>query len=338
MEFKAALEALVQKSDLGHDDAKELMAFLVSGEATDAQLGGALMALASKGATSTELAAFATVLRELAQEVQIKDPNLVDTCGTGGGTPSFNLSTAAAIVASAAGAKIAKHGNRGVTSACGSADVLEALGARIDGDPEQNLHLLETVGLAFFFAPAYHPAMKAVGKVRRELGVRTVFNQLGPLANPAGARRQVVGVFDPTLALPMGEALLKLGAERALVVHGADGLDEISPCVPTHVVKVWDRTVSEGSLSPANFGLQPVSPEALAPGSSAEENAAILREAVSDPESPRAWAILPSAAAVIWIAGLSEGIADSAVRAQEAIRSGSAASKLAQFVEASQGQ
>lgn len=330
------METLVRRGDFEAPEAEAFITFLVSGEATDAQIGGALSALASKGATYTELAAFARVLRAKALQVGSTVPNLVDTCGTGGGATSFNISTAAAFVAAAAGAHVAKHGNRAVTSVCGSADVLEALGARIDGDSEQALHLIETVGIAFLFAQAYHPAMRAVGKVRRELGFRTVFNQLGPLLNPAGAKRQLIGVFDPSLLLPMGQALLEIGAERALVVHGSDGLDEISPCEETWAVRVWEGEVAEITLKPSDFGLDPINRDALAPGESAADNAAILREAISDSNSPRARAILPSAGAVLWLAGVAETVGEGFNLGFDAIESGAAGQKLDAFIEASQ--
>lgn len=330
------MELLVRKGDFDAPAAEEFISYLVSGEASDAQIGGALSALAAKGATATELAAFARVLRAKALQVGFMVPNLVDTCGTGGGAASFNISTAAAFVAAAAGAHVAKHGNRAVTSVCGSADVLEELGARIDGDSEQALHLIETVGIAFLFAQAYHPAMKAVGKVRRELGFRTVFNQLGPLLNPAGAKRQLIGVYDPSLLLPMGLALREIGAERALVVHGSDGLDEISPCNETWAVRVWDGEVAEVSLNPKDFGLDPISRAALEPGDSVANNAAILREAISDVNSPRARAILPSVGAVLWLAGIAHSPAEGCQRGLKAIETGAANLKLNAFVEASQ--
>src|ERR1019366_7425282 len=201
--------------------------------------------------------------------------DLVDTCGTGGGTLSFNISTAAAIIACAAGARIAKHGNRAVTSACGSADVLERQGVKIGGDPEQLSHTLETARIVFLFAQAHHPAMRFVGNARKELGVRTVFNQLGPLLNPAGANRQLIGVYDPGLMRSMGEALRLLGCERALIVHGNDGLEWISPVTPTEFVKVWEGRVSAGTLTLDEFGLAPIDASALVPGSSLDENAAI---------------------------------------------------------------
>jgi anthranilate phosphoribosyltransferase len=236
-------------------------------------------------------------------------------------------------VACAAGAKIAKHGNRGQTSPCGSADVLEALGVVIHADPERLLHILETAGIVFLYAQAHHQAMKHVGPARKQLQVRTVFNQLGPLANPAGATRQLIGVYDPALMRSMGEALKLLGTERALIVHGDDGLDEISPVTKTHYIKVWDGKVTAGEFTPADFGFEPLDPSALLPGATLAENGQVLREAVSDSRSYRAQAVIPSSAAAIWLAGLAENIRDCATIAAETIASGKAASKLDQLIQ-----
>ena len=310
------------------------MRFLMSGEATEAQIGGVLMALRVKGSTTNELASFAAVLRQQALSVHHLFDNLVDTCGTGGGIPTFNISTASAIVASAAGVRIAKHGNRAVTSKCGSADVLEALGIPIEGDPEALLHRLQNHGIVFMFAPAHHPAMRHVGKARRELGVRTVFNQLGPLLNPAGAKRQLIGVYDSGLMRSMGEALNKLGTERALLVHGDDGMDEVSPVGTTQAIKVWNGKVEPIKLSPADFGLSPIPVQALAPGETVEESADILREAIGNVESLRAAAIVPSVAVAIWLGGLEDSLPAAADRARRAIADGSATRKLAEISEA----
>jgi anthranilate phosphoribosyltransferase len=204
---------------------------------------------------------------------------------------------------------------------------------KLVGDPEQLAKVLESVGLVFLFAPAHHPAMRHVAKVRRELGLRTIFNQLGPLANPAGARRQLIGVYDPALMRGMGEALRELGSERALLVYGEDGLDEISPVTDTEYVRVWDGKVTSGHLTLADFGLDPVDPSALRPGASLADSADILREALTDPESPRARAILPSAAAALWVAGLEEDLKAAAERARIAIETGRAAMKLEELIQ-----
>ena len=313
------------------------MEFVMDGRATESQLGAVLLGLRVKGCTTNELASFVRVLRQKATVFAHPYSDLVDTCGTGGGMPTFNISTAAALVACAAGVRIAKHGNRSM-SGQGSADVLEASGVKLAGEPEQLAKILESVGLVFLFAQAHHPAMRNVAKVRRELGIRTIFNQLGPLTNPAGAQRQVIGVYELGLMRSMGEALRELGTERALLVHGLEGLDEISPVGETEYVKVWDGRVSTGRFSPKDFGLDPVSPEALKQGRDIFEAAVILREAIGDPESPRAAAVLPSAAAAIWIAGLEETLPLSAERARQAIASGRALDKLSQLVAAGGGE
>lgn len=333
MTYAEMVQPLVERKDLTDEQARAAMAFLMSGEASDSQIGGFLLALRVKGCTTRELAAFASVMRQKALIVQHAFDDLVDTCGTGGGAPSFNLSTAAAFVACGAGVRIAKHGNRSMTG-LGSAEVLDALGVRLGEEPEHLAHQLETVRMAFLFAPAHHPAMKHVAKPRRELGVRTVFNQLGPLANPAGARRQLIGVYDPGLMRSMAEALRLLETERAVFVHGKDGIDEASAAAETMYVKVWDGEVSVGTFQPSDFGIDPISPSALLPGTTPAENAAILKEAISEADSPRSLAILPSAAIAIWIAGLSETLIEAADRAREAIRSGKAHGKLEQLVAA----
>lgn len=336
MDFAALVSRVVIGRELEPDQARELMRRMIGGELTDGQIGAALAAMAVKGVSGRELAAFAAEVRDNATEVKAGPTNLVDTCGTGGGAPSFNVSTAAALIAAAAGATIAKHGNRGVTSPCGSADVLEALGVRIGAEPERLLHMLETVGIAFMFAPAHHLALRHVGKVRKELGFRTLFNMIGPLANPAGASRQLVGVYDPGVIRPMAEALAQLGTQRAFVVHGNDGLDEISPVTSTEVCEVSDGQVFERRLSPEEFGLAPVDPSALAPAETIEGNADLLVEALSDKDSPRSQAVLPSAAAALFLAGVAPNLIAGASLARSAVSSGAAMSKLKSLAEASQ--
>lgn len=335
MTYAELVLPLVERRDLDAERAGALMRFLLGGEATDAQIGGVLLALRVKGCTTRELAAFAAELRAHAALLPASPDGLVDTCGTGGGIPSFNISTAAAFVAAGAGVRVAKHGNRAMTSKCGSADVLEALGTPIMGEPERLAHVLETVGLVFMFAQNHHPAMRHVAKARKELGQRTVFNQLGPLANPAGARRQLVGVYEPGLMRSMGEALNHLGCERAYLVHGLEGLDEISPSGPTETVRVWHGRVFGEILEPADFGLEPLDPSSVAPGDDLEAAAAIVREAITDPESPRARAVLPSAAAAIHLSGIADSLPEAAERARAAIASGAAREKLERMIEES---
>ena len=314
------------------------MRHLMSGEANDSQIGAVLFGLRMKGCTTKELASFVRVLREKATILDHPYDTLVDTCGTGGGAESFNISTAAAIIACAAGARIAKHGNRAVTSKCGSADVLETLGIPISGDAERLGHMLETIRMVFLFAQAHHPAMRHVGRARKDLGVRTVFNQLGPLLNPANARRQLIGVYDAGLMRSMGEALRELDSQRAFIVHGMDGLDEISPVAPTEYVKVWNGRVTSGTFQLSDFGLNPVTPEALLPGATALENGVILREAVSDWTSFRTLAVYPSAAAAIMLAGLEDSLPAAANRAKETVKSGAASAKLQELIQFGEGE
>jgi anthranilate phosphoribosyltransferase len=336
MEFSSLAQRLVAGHELAAEEAGALMRLMISGEATEGQIGAALAALACRGVTAAELASFAGEVRAHAAKVGSGSDALVDTCGTGGGIPSFNISTAAALIASASGVVIAKHGNRAVTSSCGSADVLEALGVRLGIEPEAALHLLESVGIVFLFAPAHHPALRHVGKVRKELGFRTVFNMIGPLANPAGAKRQLVGVYSADLVGLMAEALARLGIERAWVAHGTDGLDEISPCAPTAVAEADHGQVRTMTVAPQDFGLEPLDPSALAPGKDVNENAAILQEAVSDPDSPRFRAALPSAAAALYLADAAEDLRQAAELARDTVRAGKALAKLRQLAEASQ--
>jgi anthranilate phosphoribosyltransferase len=326
--FPALLDRLIHGADLDRHEANDVMRSIMSGGLEDAQIGGFLVAMRIKGATADELAGFAEVMRENATGLGSQHPTLVDTCGTGGGPATFNLSTGAAIVAAAAGAKVAKHGNRAVTSKCGSADVLEALGVGLSSDPEQLLKTLDHVGIVFLFAPNHHPAMRHVGPARKSIGVRTVFNQLGPLANPAGAKRQLIGVYDPDMVRPMAEALALLGAERAFVVHGDMGMDEVSPCGKTLVAEVIGGEVRDSVLTPRSFGLEPIPFEALTAGDDAKANAKILKEAISKSDTPRAAALLPNAAVALVLAGIATDLQDGAERAREAINSGAAMKTL----------
>ncbi len=334
MSLSHVLETLIAGASLSRGQATDVMRALIAGETPEPQVAGFLVALQVKGATAEELAGFADVLRENALALATDVPLLVDTCGTGGGRLSFNVSTGAAILAAAAGAKVAKHGNRSVTSHCGSADVLEALGVSLHADTERLGHLLRTLGIAFLFAPNHHPALARVGHVRKALGVRTVFNQLGPLANPAGARRQIVGVYDRTLVGPMADALALLGTEWAFVVHGEDGLDEASPVAPTVYAEVRSGQVSSGRFLPADFGLPPLDEDVLLPGSSVAENADVLRAALGGTD-PHAHALLPTAALALLLSERAGSVADAARLARETLDSGAASHKLNELVEAS---
>ncbi|MBC8063230.1 MAG: anthranilate phosphoribosyltransferase [Chlorobia bacterium] len=333
MPFLDMIQPLLEQKDLSSPDALELMAWLLDGEASDAQIGATLTALRIKGASPIELAAFATALRERAKRLDLGD-GVVDTCGTGGGKSSFNISTAAAFVAAGAGVKIAKHGNRSVTSNCGSADVLETLGAKLQEDLAKLERIFKESGIVFMFAPVHHPGMRHVGKARKELGFRSVFNQLGPLANPAGAKRQQIGVYDSAMVDPMAHALAKLGAERAVVVHGEDGLDEISPCEKTKAAFVLNGEVRSTTIGPSDFGLQTIDAGALEPGDDAAENATILQLAISEVDSKRSKAILPSAAMAIWLSGLAPDLTEARLMAQATIRDGHAIEALEKFIGA----
>jgi anthranilate phosphoribosyltransferase len=334
MPFSDLVEPLLSQAHLTSAQAGELMGWLLDGEATDAQVGATLALLRLKGVTAEELAAFALALRERAKMLDL-GTGLIDTCGTGGGIHTFNISTAAAFVAAGAGVKIAKHGNRSVTSKCGSADVLEALGAKLQDDLDKLKRTFDESGIVFMFAPVHHPGMRHVGKARRELGFRSVFNQLGPLANPAGARSQLIGVYDAALVEPMARALGILGAERAVVVFGENGLDEISPCGSTKAGFVMNGEVRMTTISPFDFGLETLSSGALDPGESIEENAQILKVAITQPDSQRAKAILPTAAMAIWLSGKAEDLRSACVLASNCIQEGAATAKLEAFVGAS---
>lgn len=333
MPFPDLIQPLLEQHNLSPEQAQGLMSWLLDGEATEAQTGAVLASLRIKGVTPVELAAFAQALRDRANRLDLGD-DIVDTCGTGGGRNTFNISTAAAFVAAGAGVKIAKHGNRSVTSKCGSADVLESLGAKLQDDLPKLERIFRESGIVFMFAPVHHPGMRHVGKARKELGFRSVFNQLGPLANPAGARRQMIGVYDPSLVEPMAQALAKLGAERAVVVYGEDGLDEISPCTTTKAAFVMNGEVRVTAIGAGHFGLTEIDPGALEPGEDAAENAAILQVAISEIDSTRSKAILPSAAMAIWLSGLAADLPEAKKWAEESIRDGHATRALDKFVGA----
>lgn len=335
MNLGSVLKTLLAGEDLSSDSAREVMTHFMSGQASPVEIASILTALQAKQPSSSELASFSQVMREGAVPVNVSHPTLVDTCGTGGGASSFNLSTAAAIIAAACGARVAKHGNRAVSSSCGSADVLEYLGVPVDSPPHISEALLQSVGIAFLFAPNHHPSMKHVGPVRRELGVRTVFNLLGPLANPSRARRQVIGVYDPRYVETLAGALVELGTDHSYVVHGENGLDEVNPCGLTRVALVKGRQVETLWLGPQDFGLEPAPESALKGGETIEESAQILKESISDVKSPRFLAVQPNAALVLVASGVTQDLREGAALAREAVASGSAAAKLSEWVAAS---
>jgi anthranilate phosphoribosyltransferase len=302
------------------------MRAIMTGQATPAQIGGFLIGLRMKGETVDEIAAAARVMRELATRVEIDLPHLVDTCGTGGdGASTFNISTASAIVTAAAGARVAKHGNRSVSSSSGSADVLEAAGVSLDLEPGQVAACVETVGVGFMFAPAHHSAMRHAIGPRREMGLRTIFNILGPMTNPAGVKRLLIGVYDSALCRPVAEVLMQLGAERVLVVHSADGLDEISAAAATHVVEGGPDGIVEFEVTPADFGL-PLTPLDGLEVSSALESLELIRAALSGAPGDRAErarrVVALNAGAALYVAGLQSSIAEGVAAAQQLLQSG----------------
>jgi anthranilate phosphoribosyltransferase len=335
-----AIDALASGRDLSGEEAGEVLSEIMHGEASEVQIAGFLIALRTKGETVQELAGLAQVMRGLAARVPIERDDLLDTAGTGGGRSSFNVSTTAALIAAGAGCAVAKHGNRSATSRSGSADLLEALGARIDLGPAEVADCIREAGFGFMFAPAHHQATRYVVPVRRELAVRTIFNLLGPLTNPAGARRQLIGVSDARFIEPMAGALALLGVDRALVVAAQDGLDEISASAPTQVVEVNGGELRSYVLTPAELGLEGAG-EAPAGGTPAENAAlteAILRVAGrGDGQAPPGEAVaVANAGAAIYAAGAAETIAEGVQAAREALLEGRAAEALGRYLAASQ--
>lgn len=324
MRVEEALQRMIGGGNLTVLEAERVMSSLMLGEVHHGVIGAFLMGMQVKGVTGDELAGFATGMRKQAVQFDFGVDRLVDTCGTGGGRATFNLSTGAAILAAACGAKVAKHGNRAVTSKCGSADVLEALGVPIEGNLEQQRKRLAETGLVFLYAPSHHPAVRHVAPVRKALGVRTFFNLLGPLANPAGAKRQVVGVFDARNLEVVAEALQILGAEHAFVVHGQDGMDEVSPCAPTDYREVRGTEIISGVWTPSDFGMEPLAPSDLDHGDGIAENAVILKEALTDPTSLRSAALIPNTAVTLVLAGVAESVGQGADMARSAVASGEA--------------
>jgi anthranilate phosphoribosyltransferase len=323
-----ALASLLEGESLDRARARAVMDEIMRGDATSAQIGGFLVALRLKGETPDEIAGCAEAMREHVLAVRPKRDDLVDTAGTGGdGASTINISTAAAIVAAAAGAGVAKHGNRAVSSASGSADVLEALGFSLEQPPERIARSIDELGFGFMFAPTHHPAMRHAAPVRRDLAARTVFNVLGPLTNPAGARAQVIGVYSAALVRPIAESLAQLGARRAFVVHGAYGIDELSPAGPNLVCEVVDGDVSERQVDPLELGIERCDPAELRGGSPAE-NAASIREVLAGADGGRRDAILLNAAGAIAAAGHAADLREGLALAREAVDSGAAGERL----------
>jgi anthranilate phosphoribosyltransferase len=336
--IQAAIARVLDGHDLGREQAREVMATVMGGECTPAQIAGFVVALRAKGESADEIAGCAEAMRAHALVVSPERDDLVDTAGTGGdGARTINISTAAALVAAAAGAGVAKHGNRAVSSASGSADVLEALGFALDLPPERISRSIDELGFGFLFAPAHHPAMRHAASVRRELATRTVFNVLGPLTNPAGARAQIVGVYSPDLVRTIAEVLAMLGARRAYVVHGAGGIDELSPAGANLVCEVVDGEVREFELDPLDLGVERCEPGELT-GGSPEENAAAIREVFAGGRGGQRDAVLLNAAGAIAASGHAADLAEGLACARAAVDSGAAAERLEELVAFSRAQ
>ncbi len=331
MDMPGAIDRVIGQKNLNRDEMLAVMRLIMKGEATDAQIGGFLVGLRSKGETVDEIVAAATVMRELATPVNIDITNLVDTCGTGGsGTNKFNVSTASAFVAAAAGARVAKHGNRGASSKSGSADVLEAAGASIMLGPDEVARCIETTGVGFLFALNHHSAMRHAIGPRREMTVRTVFNLLGPLTNPAGARRQLLGVYARKWVRPIAEVLQKLGSEHVLVVHSEDGLDEISISAATHVAELRDEEIQEYDIDPEDFGLRKSPLEELIIENSTE-SLALVKKALLGIHEGASNIVVLNAGAAIYTAGQCHDLTSGVEMAQDAIGSGLADEKMKDF-------
>lgn len=337
MNIQQALARVVANDGLEREEMAAVMRQVMSGEVTDAQIGGLLVALRMKGESIDEIAGAAQVMRELATPVAVSGPHLVDLVGTGGdGANLFNVSTGSSFVVAAAGAQVAKHGNRSVSSTSGSSDVLESLGMPLDLAPDQVARAIEEVGVGFMFAPAHHSAMRYAIGPRKELGMRTVFNILGPLTNPAGVKRQVIGVFSAELCQPLAEVMKALGSEHVLIVHSDDGLDEISIAAGTRVAELREGSISSYHLTPEEFGLQRQSLQGLAVDSAAA-SAELIRNALAgaqDEPARKAAAILTlNAGATIYVSGVAATLADGVAMAEDVIASGQAAEKLREFIE-----
>ena len=334
MDIQSALSHISEGNNLSHDQCKDIFALIMTGETTDAQIGAFLASMRVKGETADELAGAAQTMRNLSTKVDLPPTEyLVDTCGTGGsGAKLFNISTAAAFVAAAAGANVAKHGNRKATSFCGSADLLEVAGVNLNLRPEQIAQCIKEIGVGFMFAPSHHNAMRHAAHVRQELGIRTMMNILGPMTNPAGAQKQVIGVFSPEWQRKIAEVLLRLGSERALVVHSA-GLDEIRLDQPTNIVELRDKKIEEYSINPEDFGIKSANADSLARlvAHSAEQSLELVYQSLTDLDSPAAEIVSLNAGAAIYTSGITADLSKGVAMAQDAIASGQAREKLAEL-------
>lgn len=331
--IKEAIDRLVKGQDLSVEESMQCVDMIMSGQATQAQIGAFLAAMSLKGETVDEITGAALAMRSKAQKLELDDVYCVDTCGTGGDkAETFNISTAAAFVAAAAGVPVAKHGNRSVSSLCGSADVLEALGIITDMPPHYTAQSIKEIGIGFMFAPMYHTAMKHAAGPRKELGIRTIFNILGPLSNPAGTKGQVLGIYDGAMVRPIAQVLSKLGADRAMVVHGTDGLDEITISGETMIAEINGGDIIEYTISPERFGMERAAKGALK-GGDAQHNAAIIRAIFEGQKGAYRDAVVLNGAAAIYVGKKAETLEQAVALAQKLIDDGRASAKLNQFIE-----
>ena len=335
MDMQSAIKTVLAGKDLSADEMNNVMRIIMTGEATPAQIGGFLVGLRMKGETVDEIASAAKVMRELATGVKVSGDHVVDIVGTGGdGSNTFNISTACTFVVAAAGGTVAKHGNRSVSSKSGSADLLEAAGVKLDLNAEQVAKCINEVGVGFMFAPMHHSAMKHAIGPRKEMAVRTIFNVLGPLTNPAGAPNQLLGVFEDALVEPLAEVLNKLGSNHVMVVHSEDGMDEISIGAATNVSELKDGKVTSYKITPEEFGFTKTSISELAV-SGAEESLAVIKKVLDNEDGPAKDIVTFNSGAAIYVAGLADSLKDGIGKAKEVIASGAAKSKLEELVKLS---
>ncbi|MGB9499617.1 MAG: anthranilate phosphoribosyltransferase [Dissulfuribacterales bacterium] len=326
--FKQLLSKIIAKQNLNEEEMSDMMMEIFSGKITDAQVGAFMGALATKGETFEELAGAATAMRRKAVRIEANAPVIVDTCGTGGdGAKTFNISTTTAFVVAGCGVTVAKHGNRSISSQCGSADLLEALGMKIDIDPEIVEEAIAEIGIGFLFAPRYHSATQFAANARKEIGLRSIFNMLGPLTNPAAANCQLLGVYAPALTEMFAHALKMLGAKRAFVVHGHDGLDEISVCAPTRISELKEERISTYDIMPEQFFGESADPEDLV-GGDPKKNAEITNSILAGEKGPKRDIVLINTSAALIAAGIANNFADGLALAEKSIDNSDAANKL----------
>ncbi len=336
MDIQDAIQTVIDKTDLSKDEMRDVMQNIMTGECTDAQIAGFLVGLQSKGETVDEITAAARVMRELASRVHINHDNLIDTCGTGGdGHNTFNISTTAAFVVAAAGGYVAKHGNRSISSKSGSADVLEAAGVKLELTPKQVAQCVEEIGIGFMFAPMHHSAMKHAIGPRKELGVRTVFNVLGPLTNPAGAKRQVIGVFSHDWLETLANVLKNLGSEQVMIVHSEDGMDEISISAATNIAELKDGEIKTYKIEPEQFGMQRADISTLAV-ENVEESFNVMQAVLDNQGGAIQDIVVLNAGAAIYTAGIEDSLDSGIASARQVIKNGSAKAKLNELVKLTQ--